>query len=125
MRKGEETPQRPPQQQEDRPGHTEPMQPQPVTEDESYVGSGKLAGKVALITGGDSGIGRAVAMMFAQEGADIAIVYLDEHEDAKAARTQVGQPVEVAPCYVFLASKDASYMTGQVLHPNGGEVING
>jgi NAD(P)-dependent dehydrogenase (short-subunit alcohol dehydrogenase family) len=288
MKKGEQTEQRPAQQQADRPGHRGPMQPQPVTEDDSYIGSRKLEGKVALITGGDSGIGRAVAVMFAKEGADIAIVYLDEHEDAHAARAQVekagrrclliagdigdeafcqevvrrtvqelgrldilvnnaaeqhpqdsitqisaeqlertfrtnifamfyltkaalehfgegsaiintasvtayrgsptlldysstkgaivaftrslstalaeqkirvnavapgpiwtplipstfppekvatfgsdvplkraGEPVEVAPCYVFLASKNASYMTGQVLHPNGGEVING
>lgn len=288
MKKGEQTQQRPKQQQEDRPGHTAPMRPEPVTEDDSYAGSGKLEGKAALITGGDSGIGRAVAVMFAKEGADIAIAYLDEHEDARAAREQVektgrrcilisgdigdeafcqeavrrtvqelghldilvnnaaeqhpqdsitkisaeqlertfrtnifamfyltkaamehlgegsaiintasvtayrgspslldysstkgaivaftrslseslaeqkirvnavapgpiwtplipstfppekvatfgsdvplkraGEPVEVAPCYVFLASKDASYMTGQVLHPNGGEVING
>jgi NAD(P)-dependent dehydrogenase (short-subunit alcohol dehydrogenase family) len=54
-----------------------------------YVGSGKLADRVAIITGGDSGIGRAVAVLYAREGADVAIVYLDEHEDAEATRRHV------------------------------------
>lgn len=89
MKNGEKKELRPPQQQDDRPGHRAPMRPQPVTEDDSYVGSGKLEGKIALITGGDSGIGRAVAVMYAKEGADVAIVYLDEHEDAQATRAEV------------------------------------
>ena len=264
------------------------MTPRPKTEKASHHGSGKLDGKVAVITGGDSGIGRAVAVAFAKEGADVLVSYLNEHDDAEETRCLVeekgrrcvtvagdigdeklcaglidralkefkrvdivvnnaaeqhdqdslenisadqlhrtfrtnifamfyltkaalphlgegsaivnttsvtayrgsehlidyastkgaivgftrslaknlatkkirvnavapgpiwtplipatfpqdkvesfgkdtpmgraGQPEEVAPCYVFLASDDSSYMTGQVLHPNGGEIING
>src|SRR4051794_32852976 len=59
------------------------MTPKPDHGEESYRGSGKLTGKRAVITGGDSGIGRAVAIAFAREGADVLISYLDEHEDAK------------------------------------------
>ena len=66
------------------PGTQHTMNPLPDCGEESYVGHGRLAGKIALITGADSGIGRAVAIAFAREGADLAISYLDEHEDAKA-----------------------------------------
>lgn len=279
---------RPPQTQSQRPGRQKQMSPRPKVVRPNYRGSEKLKGKVALITGGDSGIGRAVAMLFAREGADVVIFYLKEHDDARETsrlveaegrkclliagdagneatcrravagtvrhfgkldilvnnaseqhpqkdirditakqlertfRTNIfayfhfakaalehlragsviinttsvtayrgsphlldysatkgaevaftrslakalaskeirvngvapgpiwtplipstfpkekvkkfgsdvplgrpGEPMEVAPCYVFLASADSSYMTGQVLHPNGGEVING
>ncbi len=278
----------PPQKQTERPGKEKEMTPKPQDEDIGYKGSDKLTQKIALITGGDSGIGRAVAIAFAKEGADIAIIYLNEHEDAKETKNKVekqgrrcilisgdvgdekfchkaveqtvkelggldillngaaeqhpqediqnitkeqlertfrtnifscfylvkaalnhmkegsviinttsvtaykgnptlldysstkgaivaftrslsrnlvkkgirvnavapgpiwtplipstfdekkvsefgsntpmgraGQPYEVAPCYVFLASRDSSYLTGQVLHPNGGDIING
>jgi NAD(P)-dependent dehydrogenase (short-subunit alcohol dehydrogenase family) len=278
----------PPQHQEHRPGTTAEMTPKPQDRAEGYRGSGKLEGKVALVTGGDSGIGRSVCVHFAKEGADVVFVYLNEDEDAaetkrlveaegrralalrgdigrsdfanevvdevlarfghidvlvnnaaeqhpqdditqitddqleRTFRTnvfgqfylvraamphlkdgaaiinttsvtayrgsptlldysstkgailsftralaeklaernirvngvapgpiwtplipstfpkekvekfgesqplgRVGQPDEVAPCYVFLASRDASYMSGQILHPNGGEVVNG
>ncbi|HEV2852923.1 MAG TPA: SDR family oxidoreductase [Thermoanaerobaculia bacterium] len=278
----------PPQKQERQPGIEAEMTPRPRAEDPSQRGSGKLDGKVAVITGGDSGIGRAVAAAFAREGADVSVLYLNEHQDAEETRRLVeekgrrclliagdvgdegfcreavertvrefgrldvvvnnaaeqheqqnledisreqlertfrtnifgyffltkaalrhlgegsaivnttsvtayrgsghlidyastkgaivaftrslaqnlaerkirvnavapgpiwtplipasfdpdkvesfgkdvplgrpGQPEEVAPCYVFLASDDASYMTGQVLHPNGGEIVNG
>jgi NAD(P)-dependent dehydrogenase (short-subunit alcohol dehydrogenase family) len=279
---------RPAQRQSRQPGLERPMHPRPHAEPAEPLGQPKLAGRVAIITGGDSGIGRAVAVAFAQHGADIAIVYRNEHQDAretvdlverrggrclalagdvgeeafcrrvvretvrafrrldivvnnaaeqhpqetitgitarqlertfrtnvfamfyliKAARRHLapgssvinttsvtayrgshhlldyaatkgaivsftrslaqqlvdhgirvnavapgpiwtpliaasfpgakvatfgsdvpmgraGEPHEVATCYVFLASRDASYMTGQVLHPNGGEIVNG
>jgi NAD(P)-dependent dehydrogenase (short-subunit alcohol dehydrogenase family) len=71
-----------PQVQSKQPGLESEMDPEPIYDDKDYKGSGKLQGKVALITGGDSGIGRAVAVAFAKEGANVAIAYLDEHEDA-------------------------------------------
>jgi NAD(P)-dependent dehydrogenase (short-subunit alcohol dehydrogenase family) len=177
---------RPVQQQSQQPGSEKQMHPRPVSKDPNYQGSGKLKGKVAVITGGDSGIGRAVARLFACEGADIAIVnttsvtayrgspHLLDYASTKGAIVaftrslalnlakkkirvnavapgpiwtplipstfkeqkvekfgadtplgRPGEPEEVAPSYVFLASDDSSYMTGQVLHPNGGEIING
>lgn len=71
-----------PAQQQDPPGTTPHMRPQPHDTMENYEGRGLLEGKRALITGGDSGIGRAVAIAFAKEGADVAIAYLEEHDDA-------------------------------------------
>jgi NAD(P)-dependent dehydrogenase (short-subunit alcohol dehydrogenase family) len=65
------------------------MSPRPKSEDRKHHGIGKLAGKAAIITGGDSGIGRAVAIAFAREGADIAIAYLDEHKDAEETKRLV------------------------------------
>ena len=76
----------PKQAQKEQPGHTEEMHPQPIEVDENYKGSGKLKGKTAIITGGDSGIGRSVSLYFAKEGADVAIVYLNEHEDANKTK---------------------------------------
>ncbi|PNY79516.1 SDR family oxidoreductase [Deinococcus koreensis] len=79
-----ELPTKPPAEtQEQQPGSEAQMSMAPVVIREGYRGSGKLEGKVALITGGDSGIGRAVAVHFAREGADVAILYLDEHQDAQ------------------------------------------
>lgn len=68
------------------PGKTGRMSPEPDHGEQSYKGSGRLAGKVAIVTGGDSGIGRAVAIAFAREGADIALSYLDEQKDAEAVQ---------------------------------------
>ncbi|HJU14856.1 MAG TPA: SDR family oxidoreductase [Stellaceae bacterium] len=72
-----------PEQEQSPPGHTGEMQPAPDHGETSYKGCGKLQGRAALITGADSGIGRAVAIAFAREGADVLVAYLDEHEDAK------------------------------------------
>jgi NAD(P)-dependent dehydrogenase (short-subunit alcohol dehydrogenase family) len=80
---------RPPQTQR-RPGRQTRLRPQPRSERPAPPG-GRLAGKIALITGGDSGIGRAVAIAFAHEGADVAIAYLNEHEDARETSRQVEQ----------------------------------
>ncbi len=79
----------PPQHQTQQPGREHEMTPRPEAEDPQYLGSGKLQNKVALITGGDSGIGRAAAIAFAKEGADIAISYLSEHKDAEETRRLV------------------------------------
>ncbi|WP_405079258.1 SDR family oxidoreductase [Paenibacillus chitinolyticus] len=81
----------PPQHQNNQPGIETQMTPQPQFEDSKYRPAGKLKGKVALITGGDSGIGRAVAVAYAQEGADVAIVYLSEHSDAEKTKSLVEQ----------------------------------
>jgi NAD(P)-dependent dehydrogenase (short-subunit alcohol dehydrogenase family) len=79
----------PAQSQNNKPAHESEMTPSPIFDRESYKGSDKLKGKVALITGGDSGIGRAVAVLYAKEGADVAISYLDEHEDAEKTKAEV------------------------------------
>ena len=73
------------------PGSQRKMEPYPDCGEQSYVGSGRLSGKIALITGADSGIGRAVAIAFAREGADVAVAYLNEHEDAKETARWVEQ----------------------------------
>jgi hypothetical protein len=82
------------------PGFTEKMRPRPDHGEESYRGSGRLKGMRAVITGGDSGIGRAVAVAFAREGADLLISYLEEHEDAEETAGHVrgaGQKAVLMP----------------------------
>lgn len=93
-RKQPEPPQ-PPQHQE-KPGEESRLDPAPRYDAPGYRGSGKLQGMVALITGGDSGIGRAVAVLYAREGADVAVAYLNEHDDA--ARTREAVEAEGARC---------------------------
>ena len=81
----------PPQHQDQQPGIESQMNPRPISIDEHYLASGKLKNKVALITGGDSGIGRAVALAFAHEGADVVIAYFNEHIDAAETKRGVEQ----------------------------------
>ncbi|MVA82242.1 SDR family oxidoreductase [Agrobacterium vitis] len=82
------------------PGKTNKMSPVPDHGEQSYRGSGRLSGKKAVITGGDSGIGRAVAIAFAREGADVLVAYLDEHEDANETKRwieEAGQKAVLVP----------------------------
>ncbi|MDQ0253188.1 NAD(P)-dependent dehydrogenase (short-subunit alcohol dehydrogenase family) [Evansella vedderi] len=81
----------PPQHQPFHPGLEWMMRPRPISESPDYKATGKLQGKVAIISGGDSGIGRAVAYAFAKEGATIVIVYLNEHADAQETKQRVEQ----------------------------------
>jgi NAD(P)-dependent dehydrogenase (short-subunit alcohol dehydrogenase family) len=78
-----------PKQKQPMPGRTEQMRPVPDHGEKTYKGSGRLEGRKAIITGGDSGIGRAVAIAYAREGADILIAYLEEDDDAKATQTLI------------------------------------
>jgi NAD(P)-dependent dehydrogenase (short-subunit alcohol dehydrogenase family) len=92
--------------QQEPPGETREMAPQPDHCEHSYKGCGKLAGRAALITGADSGIGRAVAIAFAREGADVLISYLEEHEDAQETARWVEQ-----------AGRKAVLMAGDIADP--------
>src|SRR3954454_22619095 len=96
-----------PEQQQPMPGLTAAMQPVPDHGETSYKGSGRLAGKKAVITGGDSGIGRAVAIAFAREGADVLSSYLEEDNDARQTARWVEQ-----------SGRKAVLMAGDVADPN-------
>jgi NAD(P)-dependent dehydrogenase (short-subunit alcohol dehydrogenase family) len=89
----------PPQHQNQQPGLESEMNPRPTSIDSNYKSSEKLKNKVAIITGGDSGIGKAVAIYFAKEGADIAISYLNEHQDAEETKTLIEK--EGQKCLLF------------------------
>jgi len=95
-----------PEQQQAVPGRTDAMMPKPDHGEDSYVGSHRLKGKRAIITGGDSGIGRAVAIAFAREGADVLISYLSEDEDADETRR-----------WVEKAGRKAVLMPGDIQEP--------
>ncbi|GGF98432.1 SDR family oxidoreductase [Paenibacillus abyssi] len=81
----------PPQHQNKQPGLESKMHPLPEFESPSYRPGGKLAGKTIIVTGGDSGIGRAASIAFSKEGADVVIAYLDEHEDAELTKQKIEQ----------------------------------
>lgn len=78
-----------PKKQSVQPGVESKMSPKPNVDDPKYIGSKKLKDKIAIITGGDSGIGHAIAIFFAKEGANIVIAYLNEHKDAKKTKKQI------------------------------------
>lgn len=100
----------PPQHQPVQPGSQKEMVPAPLVDNPLYNGSNKLKDRVAVITGGDSGIGQAVALAFAKEGADVAVVYLDHHDDANTTRRMVeshGRRCGLYPC--DLKNEQASF----------------
>jgi len=102
-----------PAQHQKKPGQEHELDPRPRYLAPDYKGSGKLQDRVAIVTGGDSGIGRAVAVLFAREGADVAIVYLNEHEDAEETRAAVEK--EGRRCLVVPGDvKDAKFCNGAV-----------
>jgi NAD(P)-dependent dehydrogenase (short-subunit alcohol dehydrogenase family) len=122
----------PPQHQNRQPGIESEMNPRPTFVTPTYSGSGKLKNKVALITGGDSGIGRAVAIYFAKEGADVAISYLNEHGDAEETKRLVeseGQKCTLFPgdigqetiCKEIVQQTIAQYTKIDVLVNNAAE----
>ena len=111
----------PPQHQDQRPGRETRMHPRPAYEGRKYLAAGKLRGKVAIVTGGDSGIGRAVALAYAREGADIALLYLEEFEDADEARRQIEEEGRRCLCFAgdVADGEFCSKVVGEVLNALG------
>jgi NAD(P)-dependent dehydrogenase (short-subunit alcohol dehydrogenase family) len=102
-----------PAQHLEKPGNEHELAVAPRYRAPDYVGSGKLRGLAAIVTGGDSGIGRAVAVLYAREGADVAIVYLDEHEDARETKRAV--EAEGGRCLLMSGDvKDAAFCKNAV-----------
>lgn len=110
----------PPQRQKRQPGIESEMTPKPEAEKTGYRGSDKLKGKVALITGGDSGIGRAVAIAFAKEGADVAVSYLNEHKDAEETKREVEQ--EGRRCLLLAGDIGDEQFCGELIERAVGEL---
>ena len=116
----------PPQTQRRRPGRQARMVPVPETIRAGYVGSGRLAGRVALVTGADSGIGRAVAVHFAHEGADVAVAYLSEDEDAHATAAMIeaiGRRCLLLRGDLRLPARCASAVSKTVRHLGGLDIL--
>lgn len=122
----------PPQKQPRQPGIESMMNPKPIFQDENYKASNKLNGKVAIITGGDSGIGRAVSVAYAKEGADIVISYLDEHSDAEETKKLIegigrrcmlipGDIGEEAVCIDIINKTISGFKKIDILVNNAGE----
>jgi NAD(P)-dependent dehydrogenase (short-subunit alcohol dehydrogenase family) len=104
----------PPQHQNQQPGVETKMTPKPKSEDSTYKPAGKLTGKTAVITGGDSGIGKAIAIAYAQEGADVVIVYLNEHEDANLTKKKVEEIGRT--CHLIPGDITSEPFCQQVIH---------
>lgn len=104
----------PPQHQNRQPGVETEMNPRPIFQSPEYKTGGKLSGKTAIITGGDSGIGKAVAVLFAKEGADVAIVYLDEHEDAGETKQLI--EAEGRKCLLYAGDIGHEDVCKEIIH---------
>jgi NAD(P)-dependent dehydrogenase (short-subunit alcohol dehydrogenase family) len=125
-----------PEQEQEPPGREDAMRPLADHGEETYVGHGRLKDKVALITGGDSGIGRAVAIAFAREGADVLCSYLEEHDDAAETKRWVeeagrrcvtvsGDIGQRDHCFALVDHTEASqYVSGEVIGAPGGKPLH-
>jgi len=104
----------PPQHQNHQPGVESEMNPLPISVDPNYRAGGKLTGKTAIITGGDSGIGKSVAIYFAKEGADVAVVYLEEHQDAEETKQLI--EAEGRSCLLFAGDIGNEDFCKEIVH---------